>query len=53
MSADQELGQLCTTIAPIKKTSGKYIFKFCKKVIKRKHDRNPKMKGLIRDIFSY
>jgi hypothetical protein len=41
VSADQELAQLCYAIAPIKKTSGIYIFKYCKGVIREKYYNKP------------
>ena len=34
VSADNELCQLCSAIFPVKKTSGHYIFKYCKALIK-------------------
>jgi hypothetical protein len=53
VSADNELNQLCRAVTLIKKTSGMYIFKYCKKVIREKFYHIPKMRGIIKRIFQF
>jgi hypothetical protein len=48
VSADKELGQVCSALFPVKKTSGLYIFKYCKALIKNLNFRNPEMKGIVK-----
>ena len=41
ISADRELAQRCAEIYPIMQSSGQYLFKYCKKVIRSKYYNRP------------
>lgn len=52
VSADKILAARCSKLKPLKKTSGRFFIKYCKKQIKNRYQLKPEMKGIIKRIIS-